>query len=149
MSLAWVYQLTGVTSTIIGATSMEQLKEEWGEEAFEDAVDDITVPPMKQEKAPASTYNPLEPQPKQQAIPYASAAARKKEAAEAVLLREREEAEAAKRIAMEEEQAAAKEAGAEGVLSDVDGKYFFPQREQLFSLKDTAANFLLTCRSSG
>jgi aryl-alcohol dehydrogenase-like predicted oxidoreductase len=28
LSLAWVYQLTGVTSTIIGATSMEQLKED-------------------------------------------------------------------------------------------------------------------------
>jgi len=30
LSLAWVYQLTGVTSTIIGATSMEQLKEDIG-----------------------------------------------------------------------------------------------------------------------
>ncbi|MEO0367489.1 MAG: aldo/keto reductase [Pseudomonadota bacterium] len=30
MSLAWVYQLPGVTSTIIGATSMEQLKEDLG-----------------------------------------------------------------------------------------------------------------------
>ena len=28
LSLAWVYQCTGVTSTIIGATSMEQLKED-------------------------------------------------------------------------------------------------------------------------
>ncbi|MBL4672039.1 MAG: aldo/keto reductase [Arenicella sp.] len=28
LSLAWVYQLTGVTSTIIGATSVEQLKED-------------------------------------------------------------------------------------------------------------------------
>jgi len=28
LSLAWVYQLAGVTSTIIGATSMEQLKED-------------------------------------------------------------------------------------------------------------------------
>jgi len=27
MSLAWVYQLPGVTSTIIGVTSMDQLKE--------------------------------------------------------------------------------------------------------------------------
>lgn len=30
LSLAWVYQLTGVTSTIIGATSMDQLKEDIG-----------------------------------------------------------------------------------------------------------------------
>jgi len=30
MSLAWVYQFKGVTSTIIGATSMEQLKEDIG-----------------------------------------------------------------------------------------------------------------------
>jgi aryl-alcohol dehydrogenase-like predicted oxidoreductase len=30
MSLAWVYQFAGVTSTIIGATSMEQLKEDIG-----------------------------------------------------------------------------------------------------------------------
>jgi aryl-alcohol dehydrogenase-like predicted oxidoreductase len=30
MSLAWVYQFNGVTSTIIGATSMEQLKEDIG-----------------------------------------------------------------------------------------------------------------------
>jgi len=30
LSLAWVYQLTGVTSTIIGATSMTQLKEDIG-----------------------------------------------------------------------------------------------------------------------
>ena len=28
LSLAWVYQLAGVTSTIIGATSVEQLKED-------------------------------------------------------------------------------------------------------------------------
>ena len=28
MSLAWVYQLSGVTSTIIGATTMDQLKED-------------------------------------------------------------------------------------------------------------------------
>ncbi len=30
MSLAWVYQFSGVTSTIIGATSLEQLKEDIG-----------------------------------------------------------------------------------------------------------------------
>lgn len=30
MSLAWVYQFKGVTSTIIGATSLEQLKEDIG-----------------------------------------------------------------------------------------------------------------------
>ena len=30
LSLAWVYQLAGVTSTIIGATSMQQLKEDIG-----------------------------------------------------------------------------------------------------------------------
>ena len=38
LSLAWVYKLTGVTSTIIGATSMEQLKENIG--AYEIALSD-------------------------------------------------------------------------------------------------------------
>ncbi len=38
LSLAWVYQLTGVTSTIIGATSMAQLKEDIG--AYEIALSD-------------------------------------------------------------------------------------------------------------
>jgi len=38
LSLAWVYQLAGVTSTIIGATSMEQLKEDIG--AYEIALSD-------------------------------------------------------------------------------------------------------------
>lgn len=38
LSLAWVYQLTGVTSTIIGATSMDQLKEDIN--AYEIALSD-------------------------------------------------------------------------------------------------------------
>lgn len=38
LSLAWVYQLTGVTSTIIGATSMQQLREDIG--AYEIALSD-------------------------------------------------------------------------------------------------------------
>ncbi len=38
LSLAWVYQLAGVTSTIIGATSMQQLKEDIG--AYEIALSD-------------------------------------------------------------------------------------------------------------
>ncbi|MBL4670727.1 MAG: aldo/keto reductase, partial [Arenicella sp.] len=38
LSLAWVYQLTGVTSTIIGATSVEQLKEDIN--AYEIALSD-------------------------------------------------------------------------------------------------------------
>jgi aryl-alcohol dehydrogenase-like predicted oxidoreductase len=38
LSLAWVYQLTGVTSTIIGATSMDQLKEDI--DAYEIALSD-------------------------------------------------------------------------------------------------------------
>jgi len=38
LSLAWVYQLTGVTSTIIGATSMQQLKEDI--DAYEIALSD-------------------------------------------------------------------------------------------------------------
>lgn len=41
LSLAWVYQLAGVTSTIIGATSMEQLKEDIG--AYEIALSDDVV----------------------------------------------------------------------------------------------------------
>ena len=38
LSLAWVYKLTGISSTIIGATSMEQLKENIG--AYEIALSD-------------------------------------------------------------------------------------------------------------
>ena len=41
LSLAWVYQLSGVTSTIIGATSMEQLKEDIG--AYEIALSDEII----------------------------------------------------------------------------------------------------------
>lgn len=44
MSLAWVYQFAGVTSTIIGATSMEQLKEDIGAYSMtlsEDVIKDI------------------------------------------------------------------------------------------------------------
>ena len=38
LSLAWVYQLSGVTSTIIGATSLAQLKEDI--DAYELALSD-------------------------------------------------------------------------------------------------------------
>ena len=41
LSLAWVYQLAGVTSTIIGATSMKQLKEDI--DAYEIALSDDIV----------------------------------------------------------------------------------------------------------
>jgi len=45
MSLAWVYQFNGVTSTIIGATSLEQLKEDieaYQLELSEDVLNDIS-----------------------------------------------------------------------------------------------------------